>query len=126
MRRNTADVHIASKEGKIYMSKFFRALAIIIIVISIFVLFTMINFVNVEEIIALAFGAFSGVVSGLLLYTVGDLLDRVNYLEDKLNMHLPVQSDEKLPQIKCSKCGKEYDMDYPKCPYCGATTDFTK
>ena len=108
------------------MSKFFRALAIIIIVISIFVFFTMVNFVNVEEIIALAFGAFSGVVSGLLLYTVGDLLDRVNYLENKLSTHLTIQSEDKLPQVKCAECGKEYDMDYPKCPYCGTTTDFTK
>ena len=108
------------------MSKFFRVLAIIIIAISIFVLFTMVNFVNVEEIIALAFGSFGGVVSGLLLYTVGDLLDRVNYLENKLGAHLTVQSEDKLPQVKCAKCEKEYDMDYPKCPYCGAITDFTK
>lgn len=23
-----------------------------------------------------------------------------------------------LPKIKCSSCGKEFDIDYPKCPFC--------
>lgn len=109
------------------MSKFFRALAIIIIVISVwmlFTMFTMISLADTNEIVALVFGTFSGVVSGLLLYTVGDLLDRVNYLEDKLNIHLSVNNDAPLPQHKCHKCGKEYDMDYPKCPHCGTSTEF--
>ncbi len=65
-----------------------------------------------------------GIVLGLALYTVGDLLDRVNYLEDQLNMHLTVESEDELPQIKCKKCGKEYDMDYPKCPYCKTKTKY--
>ena len=108
------------------MSKFFRVVAIILLLISVFMLLA--GLINLEEpeAIFVAFSGFCGVVAGLALHTVGDLLDRVNYLEDKLNMHLPVQSDEKLPQVKCSKCGKEYDMDYPKCPCCGTATDFTK
>lgn len=27
--------------------------------------------------------------------------------------------DETLPQRKCPKCGKDYDFDYPRCPFCG-------
>ncbi len=23
-----------------------------------------------------------------------------------------------LPQVKCPKCGKMHDFDYPKCPFC--------
>ena len=23
------------------------------------------------------------------------------------------------PQVRCPKCRKEHDFDYPKCPYCG-------
>lgn len=33
------------------------------------------------------------------------------------NKGKPVVNDS-LPQRKCPKCGKEYDFDYPKCPYC--------
>ena len=29
-----------------------------------------------------------------------------------------VTKDDSLPQKKCSRCGKDYDFDYPKCPYC--------
>ena len=108
------------------MSKFFRIVAIILLIISAFMLLAgLINFEEIEAIF-IAFSGFCGIVAGLALYTVGDLLDRVNYLEDKLNMHLPLEIDEDLPQHKCTKCEKEYDMDYPKCPYCGANTDLTK
>ncbi len=26
--------------------------------------------------------------------------------------------DDRLPQRKCPKCGKEHDFDYPQCPHC--------
>ncbi len=106
------------------MSKFFRIVAIILLIISAFMLLA--GLINLEEIeaIFIAFSGFCGIVAGLALYTVGDLLDRVNYLEDQLNVHLPAQSEEKLPQVKCKNCGNEYDMDYPKCPYCGVNTEF--
>lgn len=26
--------------------------------------------------------------------------------------------DDKLPQRKCPRCGKEHDFDYPQCPHC--------
>ena len=108
------------------MSKFFRIVAVIIIILSVLAFLGSLSSIDEGELIMLIAASFSGVVSGLLFYTVGDLLDRVNYLENKLGTHLPVESEEKLPQVKCSKCGKEYDMDYPQCPYCGTTTDFTK
>ncbi len=34
--------------------------------------------------------------------------------EDEDGVHV----DESLPQVKCKNCGREYDFDYPKCPYC--------
>ncbi len=37
----------------------------------------------------------------------------------KLEFFKAADDEEKLPQVKCKKCGKEYDFDYPKCPYCG-------
>ena len=108
------------------MSRFFRIIAIISLVISAFMFLAgLINFEEQEAIFIMISG-FCGIVAGLALHTVGDLLDRVNYLEDQLGLCLPLKNEEKLPQVKCQKCGKEYDMDYPKCPYCGANTDLTK
>jgi predicted Zn-ribbon and HTH transcriptional regulator len=26
--------------------------------------------------------------------------------------------DNAMPQITCEYCGKEFDFDYPKCPFC--------
>ena len=36
--------------------------------------------------------------------------------------------DERVPgqsiaQVKCSKCGGQYDLDAPKCPFCGEKND---
>ena len=74
------------------MSKFFRIVAIVIIVISILVFLGSLSSIDEGELILLLFASFSGIVSGLLLHTVGDLLDRVNYLENKLGTHLTIQS----------------------------------
>ena len=27
---------------------------------------------------------------------------------------------DRIAQVTCSACGIKYDLDYPKCPYCGA------
>jgi len=106
------------------MSKLFRGVAIAFLIISALILFMGIFSIGDAGSLLLALSGFCGVVVALALRTVGDLLDRVSYLEDKLNMHLPVNTDDELPQVKCKKCGKEYDMDYPKCPYCDAQTEF--
>ncbi|MBR5535703.1 MAG: hypothetical protein IKU60_03550 [Clostridia bacterium] len=36
----------------------------------------------------------------------------------KLEFFSNNEAEEKLPQVKCPKCGKEHDFDYPKCPHC--------
>ncbi|MDR1692132.1 MAG: hypothetical protein LBR72_02130 [Oscillospiraceae bacterium] len=28
------------------------------------------------------------------------------------------ETEEGIAQIKCPRCGKSHDMDYPKCPFC--------
>lgn len=28
------------------------------------------------------------------------------------------RSKDALPQVKCPRCGKMHDFDYPKCPFC--------
>ncbi|MBQ7873192.1 MAG: hypothetical protein IJ360_04390 [Clostridia bacterium] len=95
------------------MAKFFKILALILVILSLFTLASRDFFLTVVIIVV-----------ALLVYHVGELMDRVAYLEDKLNMHLPIDSEDDLPQVKCNNCGKEYDMDYHSCPYCGKKTEF--
>ena len=106
------------------MSKFFRIIAVILMAISAFIGVISITTLGDEGALLILIGSFMGVVLGLALYTVGDLLDRVDYLENQLNMHFVEKSEDELPQVKCKKCGTEYDMDYPKCPNCKTTTTY--
>jgi len=59
------------------------------------------------------------VLSGALMLTVSDLLGRVAYLEEQLQVYAPAENDPDLPQRRCANCGKSYDFDYPACPHCG-------
>ena len=106
------------------MAKLFRIIAVILMAISAFLGVISITTLSDEGALFILIGSLMGVVLGLALYTVGDLLDRVNYLEDQLNMHFVEKSEDELPQIKCKKCGLEYDMDYPKCPNCKTKTTY--
>ncbi len=36
----------------------------------------------------------------------------------KLEFFMVGAGEEELPQIKCPKCGRSHDFDYPKCPFC--------
>lgn len=106
------------------MSKLFRIIAVIIMAISAFIGVLSLTTLGDEGAFIILIASLLGVVGGLALYTVGDLLDRVIYLEDQLNMHFIEKSEDELPQVKCEKCGTEYDMDYPKCPNCKTKTTY--
>lgn len=108
------------------MARFFKIVSIIFLAISALFFIAGVTTIGEEGALIIVFASFSGIALGLAIYTIGDLLDRVNYLEDQLDMHLTLESDEDLPQIKCSKCGKEYDMDYPKCPHCKIKTKYNQ
>ena len=43
----------------------------------------------------------------------------------KLEFFAPTDetTEESLPQLVCPSCGKSYDFDYPKCPYCKAQSN---
>ncbi len=60
-------------------------------------------------------------LSGALMIAVGDLLGRVEALEERLDLVTPPENDPDLPQKTCPSCGHSYDFDYPKCPHCGET-----
>lgn len=59
------------------------------------------------------------ILSGAMMLAVSDLLGRVAYLEEQLEVYAPAENDPDLPQRKCAACGKSFDFDYPVCPYCG-------
>ena len=29
------------------------------------------------------------------------------------------ESEDRMAQVTCPVCGRQHDMDYPKCPFCG-------
>ena len=60
------------------------------------------------------------VVLGLSLIALGDLMDRVDYLEETLKIEKTQnRQDDKIQQVTCPNCKMQYDMDYPRCPICG-------
>lgn len=67
------------------MSRFFRIVAIAIMAISAF--FTVISIATIVDqgAIIILIASLLGVMLGLALYTIGDLLDRVKSLEEKLD-----------------------------------------
>lgn len=66
-----------------------------------------------------AIGGFFGIVNGLALIALGDVIEYTEYLKKKLNIYLPREAEETLPQVTCPTCGSTHDFDYPKCPSCG-------
>lgn len=59
-------------------------------------------------------------------FKISKLIKRILFLEDQVK-ELSAQksldtsetsNDEKILLVKCRKCGREYDMDFDKCPYC--------
>lgn len=71
-----------------------------------------------EPIIAVVTG-FSLVLSGVLMMTVGSLIGRVSYLESRIGLRAPsAEINPELPQRRCVACGKQFDFDFPRCPYC--------
>ncbi|MDQ2085953.1 hypothetical protein RBH29_05805 [Herbivorax sp. ANBcel31] len=60
---------------------------------------------------------FLSIVMGVALITIGDLLERVRFLEKQLNISFD-EDRHKLPKKTCPKCFTEHDFDYPRCPFC--------
>ena len=69
--------------------------------------------------------AMSGVVSGVIFFSLSMMLKRLDLLVETQNNDsykielLTVQMKNTLPKKKCSNCGAEYGSDYSSCPKCG-------
>lgn len=51
----------------------------------------------------------------LVLLTVLVIIEK----KDNKQLRIVPESEETaIEQVICPACGNEYDMDYPKCPYC--------
>lgn len=65
--------------------------------------------------------AFFGVILGLVLNVVSDLMVRVDQLERDLELRCPKKEEGPPNQVTCTACGKKYDLKEPQCPFCGET-----
>lgn len=106
------------------MARFFKITSIIVLVISALFFIAGVTTLGSEGAFIIVIASFLGIALGLAVYTVGDLYDRVNYLENKLGIYRSSRSEDDLPQVKCTKCGTKYDMDYPQCPKCKTKTKY--
>jgi hypothetical protein len=107
------------------MSLLFRITGIIVIICSVITLII----VGASNPLFGLFSAFLTVVLGLSIYATGSLLDRVKYIDDKLQLFInraKYYEDRVKPQIACLKCGSIHDFDYPKCPNCKCEYKYDK
>jgi uncharacterized paraquat-inducible protein A len=100
------------------MAKFFKIAGIISLIGNFLILFW-----------ALSAGIAQFVIPFMLFFLIaimsialGDLMQRAEILESLLG-YAPPQETEKTPenrimQITCPRCGKQHDLDDPKCPFC--------
>ncbi len=102
------------------MPKFFKVFGILYILISLTLIILTLQSMSPLWL----FIAFSNIILGLALFVVGELMERVLILEEKLGTGKENPDEaEAIQQIACSSCKRKYDMDYPKCPYCGQKND---
>ena len=67
------------------MSKFFRIIAVIIMAISAFIGVLSLTTLGDEGALIILIGSLLSFVMGLALYVIGDLMNRVKSLEEKIN-----------------------------------------
>ena len=100
------------------MAKFFKifGIAFLIVCVGLFITVLASSGADFEVLLSI----FTGGLLGLMLIAIGDLMDRVDRLEDKLEIEKDSQDNApEIMQVTCPNCGKKCDMDYPKCPHCG-------
>ncbi len=69
------------------------------------------------ELVLLIIGA---AISYFILYLVVKAAVKDAILETKGTKYdQDEQEQDTIAKIKCPACGQNYEMDYPKCPFCG-------
>lgn len=99
------------------MAKFFKISGVAFIIVCVGLFIAVLVFSSTDFWVVLS--VFTVGLLGLMLIAIGDLMDRVDVLEEKLKI---VENQDRAPeimQITCPNCGNKCDMDYPKCPNCG-------
>ena len=111
--------------GGYLLSKFFKILGISVLIGCAILFIGVLASPNQNAFLVLPI-VLSAILA-LLLIAVGDLMERVDYLENKLEIHQTQdEHEDQIMQIACPNCGENYDMDYPKCPYCGKSLSEVK
>lgn len=57
-------------------------------------------------------------ILGAAQICMGVSIQRLNRLEERLSRFIYDFDSDDLPMIRCDRCGRKYDMDVKKCPYC--------
>lgn len=103
------------------MSKFFTIAGTIYFVANIILLFWIITDISFLLIINII----TGLILGLALFVIGELIDRISNIEANIEISNPdIVKEDKIQQIECPICKRKFDIDYPNCPYCGNKNNY--
>ena len=55
---------------------------------------------------------------GLGQISLGISMRKLAKIEDRIAKYIFLPGEDRYPEIICEKCGREYDINAPECPYC--------
>lgn len=97
------------------MIRFFKILGCAVILGSILLFFLTIR----DLTFFLFLDLLLGISLGLAFLAIGDLMERMSDLESRLDPPPIEPEEDDIQKVVCPNCYKKYDLDSPKCPYCG-------
>ena len=70
-------------------------------------------------VLSLGFGAVLTILLlGGALICLGLSMKKLDKIEDKLGKFILLPKNEQKPLVTCEKCGRIYEAEYGRCPYC--------
>lgn len=70
-------------------------------------------------VLSLGFGAVLVVlILGGAFICLGLSMKKLDKIEDKLGKFILLPKNEQKPLVTCEKCGRIYEAEYGRCPYC--------
>ncbi|WP_411675698.1 hypothetical protein [Caproicibacter sp.] len=101
------------------MSSFLKTVGLLTLPAAIVLLFLMADNLNFFSVLCV----FLLITLGLALVELGDLMERVSSLESRLDPPPEKPEEDEIQKVVCPNCYKKYDLDSPKCPYCGTKNE---
>ncbi len=73
--------------------------------------------ISTESFVGFIVSLLSSVVSSMIFFALSVIISNQESILSKL-YSLDTVNKKLIDKTKCEKCGKEYDYDYSRCPFC--------